>query len=76
MFFPVGQGYPAQRQAEEAKRICGNCVVRGECLDWAMSTGQEHGVWGGTSETERRAMKFASRRRVLVAQSDTAKSPG
>ncbi|WP_037677179.1 WhiB family transcriptional regulator, partial [Streptomyces afghaniensis] len=35
------------------------------CLQWALDTGQSIGVWGGTSETERRALKrrAAARRR-------------
>ncbi len=41
---------------ERAKRVCGQCPVRAECLDYALSTRQEHGVWGGASERERRRM--------------------
>jgi WhiB family redox-sensing transcriptional regulator len=31
--------------------------VREECLDYALATGQKFGVWGGTSERERRALR-------------------
>ncbi|GAA1425959.1 hypothetical protein GCM10009601_33860 [Streptomyces thermospinosisporus] len=31
--------------------------MREQCLEWALETGQSIGVWGSTSETERRALK-------------------
>lgn len=30
-----------------AKRICKACEVQVQCLDYARSTGQEYGIWGG-----------------------------
>lgn len=57
LFFPVGATGPAILQMEEAKRVCKRCEVKEECLTWALENGQDHGVWGGTSEDERRAMK-------------------
>jgi WhiB family transcriptional regulator, redox-sensing transcriptional regulator len=39
-----------------AKRICTTCPVRTPCLDYALSTREAHGVWGGLNETERRAI--------------------
>ena len=38
------------------------CQVRPQCLEWAMATGQDSGVWGGLSEEERRALRRARRR--------------
>lgn len=38
----------------ETKAICSTCPVRVECLDWALTTHQKFGIWGGTSERERR----------------------
>ncbi|WP_406728913.1 WhiB family transcriptional regulator [Streptomyces sp. GD-15H] len=57
LFFPIGTSGPALFQTERAKEVCLRCPVQEPCLDWAMSTGQALGVWGGTSETERRALK-------------------
>lgn len=57
LFFPVGNTGPALEQIEAAKRICRICQVREECLDWALTTKQESGVWGGLSEDERRALR-------------------
>lgn len=57
LFFPVGNTGPALLQIAEAKKVCQRCEVREECLQWALENGQDHGVWGGKSEEERRAMK-------------------
>lgn len=39
---------------EEAQAICASCEVRAVCLEYALEHGTNHGVWGGTSESERR----------------------
>ncbi|HUV09827.1 MAG TPA: WhiB family transcriptional regulator, partial [Acidimicrobiia bacterium] len=30
----------------DAKLLCDMCPVRRECLDWAVATNQQHGIWG------------------------------
>ena len=40
----------------DAKRICSQCSVRRDCLDYAIQIREPHGIWGGTTETERRAL--------------------
>ena len=62
LFFPVGTTGSAAVQIDAAKFVCLGCDVRMECLEWAMSTGQDAGVWGGLSEDERRALRRARRR--------------
>ncbi|MGJ3562139.1 WhiB family transcriptional regulator [Streptomyces sp. INA 01156] len=57
LFFPIGTSGSALLQTERAKAVCRRCPVREQCLDWAMESGQSLGVWGGTSETERRALR-------------------
>ena len=42
---------------KDAKRICGRCPVQDECLDWALHHDEKFGVWGGTSEQDRRKIK-------------------
>ena len=39
-----------------AKKICAVCPVRLECLDYALTTGQHEGVWGGLSANQREGM--------------------
>lgn len=56
LFFPVGTSSAAQWQIEEAKQVCRRCDVREQCLGWALETQQDHGVWGGLNEDERRAL--------------------
>lgn len=57
LFFPIGSTGPALIQAEQAKAVCRTCPVIGDCLDWALTNFQDAGVWGGTTEEERRAMR-------------------
>lgn len=57
LFFPIGNTGPALLQIEEAKQVCRRCEVREVCLAWSLESGQDHGVWGGLSEDERRALK-------------------
>ncbi len=56
--------FPEQGESTNiAKRICGGCEVREECLAHALGHGERHGVWGGLSETERRELRSAAARR-------------
>lgn len=57
LFFPVGTSGPAQAQIAAAKAICARCEHTTECLSLALESGQDAGVWGGTSEEERRNLK-------------------
>jgi len=57
LFFPIGSTGPALMQIEEAKQVCRRCPVTDACLQWALDTGQDAGVWGAMSEDERRALK-------------------
>lgn len=69
LFFPVGTTGPALVQIEESKRICAICEVRAECLEFALATNQESGVWGGTSEEERKIL----RKKWLAGRLDPSK---
>jgi WhiB family transcriptional regulator, redox-sensing transcriptional regulator len=62
LFFPIGNTGPALLQIDEAKRVCQRCAVAESCLQWALESGQDSGVWGGLSEDERRALKRRSAR--------------
>jgi len=41
----------------DAKQVCLRCPVRAQCLDYALDTAEHYGIWGGTSERERRALR-------------------
>ncbi|HEY7763235.1 MAG TPA: WhiB family transcriptional regulator [Actinomycetota bacterium] len=47
-----------EKNAREAvaKSFCVRCPVRVECLEYALSTREAHGIWGGLNEMERRRM--------------------
>lgn len=64
LFFPVGTTGVALDQIDRAKEVCGECPVTNECLEFALETNQDSGIWGGLSEDERRAI----RRRRAAAQ--------
>jgi WhiB family redox-sensing transcriptional regulator len=54
-------GYFEAREEKEArearaKAICARCPVRDECLEYALSIREIHGVWGGMNEIERRTL--------------------
>lgn len=57
LFFPVGTTGPALLQIEAAKAVCRQCDVREECLGYALDSNQEYGIWGATTEEERRYMR-------------------
>jgi WhiB family transcriptional regulator, redox-sensing transcriptional regulator len=55
-FFPLSAAGPGLAQLKQAKRICQGCRVRVQCLEFALEVGEIHGIWGGTSEDERRSL--------------------
>jgi WhiB family redox-sensing transcriptional regulator len=59
LFFPVGTTGPAIEQIEQAKAVCRQCEAQDACLEFALVTNQDSGVWGGTSEEERRKLRKA-----------------
>lgn len=65
LFFPTSD--TPQRLVEKAKAVCGTCPVADDCLEYAFETNQVSGIWGGTSEDERRSLRrkwLAERRRT------------
>jgi WhiB family redox-sensing transcriptional regulator len=54
LFFP-----PKGGPATPAKAYCARCPVRPECLDYAITAGETHGIWGGLAERERRQVRAA-----------------
>lgn len=59
LFFPPTVPERKEERAErerEAKAICSGCPVMRACLDYALRIRETHGIWGGTTELERRAI--------------------
>lgn len=70
LFFPVGTTGNAVVQIEQAKAVCLACPVVSECLEFALTTNQDAGIWGATSEEERRKLRrewVARQKATLVA---------
>ncbi len=59
LFFPA-RGKPTR----DAKALCKGCVVREECLDYALAHGERWGIWGGTTERDRRRLRRSLRQRA------------
>ena len=57
LFFPLGGTGEPLAQAESAKRVCEECEVRDVCRQFALETNQVTGVWGGTTEDERKSVR-------------------
>jgi WhiB family redox-sensing transcriptional regulator len=57
IFFPVDDHRMQQQQIDDAKAICRECPARMECLEFAIATNQKFGIWGGTTDKERRRIK-------------------
>ena len=49
---------PVERRGreEKAKRICQTCPVLQPCLEYALATREQYGIWGGMTEVERKAL--------------------
>ena len=51
LFFPY-RGEPT----ELAKSVCAGCVIRSDCLEYALAH-EGRGIWGGVAERTRRKMR-------------------
>jgi WhiB family redox-sensing transcriptional regulator len=64
---PVDWFYPeigaSTTQIDRAKRVCSRCPVQAACLAYALATREPHGIWGGKSVRERRAILGRTRHR-------------
>ena len=59
LFFPVSTSGASRTDIEAARRVCQRCPVTTLCLRWALDLGHVSGIWGGTTEEERRALRRA-----------------
>ncbi|WP_368866403.1 WhiB family transcriptional regulator [Rhodococcoides fascians] len=58
-----------------AKRICEGCVVRDDCLNYALDAGEQFGVWGGLTSRERKQYKWFHYRRDTSQLLGSASTP-
>ena len=68
LFFPIGTTGQAVEQIAAAKNVCLGCPAQVPCLEFALATNQDSGVWGATSEEDRRHLRrtYISRRRTAA----------
>lgn len=67
--YDPGEFFPSDGLGvDQARKICAECAVRVECLEFALAHRIDHGVWGGCSERERR--------RILRARRQAARASG
>lgn len=55
-FPPTSSERREDREMREAKAkaICAECRVQTDCLEYALTIREPHGIWGGLNEHERR----------------------
>jgi len=55
LFFAPDDETRPEREIREAKAkaVCQQCLVRGQCLDYALRNSIRYGVWGGLNPEER-----------------------
>ena len=51
----------SEAKSAPAVRVCDGCPVAEQCLGWALKHGEDHGVWGGTTPKQRRALRLKYR---------------
>ncbi len=64
IFFPERGG-----SSKAARAVCAQCSVRAQCLEYALNNKEQFGIWGGTSERERRRIRKERATRRLRAVS-------
>lgn len=47
LMFPL-----SDKDVDKGKAVCVGCPVSQECLEFALTNGEKHGIWGGYSEKE------------------------
>jgi WhiB family redox-sensing transcriptional regulator len=65
LFFPISAAGRSQAETSRARAVCHRCAVREDCLDYAMATGQQYGIWGGLTEDERQRLQTTAARLTI-----------
>jgi WhiB family redox-sensing transcriptional regulator len=59
LFFPE-----SGESVQPAKKVCAQCPVTAECLEYSLAHHERYGVWGGTSADQRRELARRTRRQA------------
>ncbi len=70
-FFALGKSERPVFMREQAKAVCRQCPVEGQCLEYSLENREVYGIWGGKDEDERRAI-LKQRREPSKALGKTA----
>jgi WhiB family transcriptional regulator, redox-sensing transcriptional regulator len=68
LFFPITSGMESFRQVRRAMAVCRRCPAQRACRDYAVETGQNAGIWGGTTANERRRIRAGRLQRRTLAR--------
>jgi WhiB family redox-sensing transcriptional regulator len=72
VFFPISFGGASATQIRTARAICSGCPVRSECIDFALEHREIQGIWGGTTDDERKKLRRARARSAAGAATAAA----
>jgi WhiB family redox-sensing transcriptional regulator len=61
IFFPISSLGSGTHQVAQAKAVCLQCPVRAQCLSYALSSPELHGIWGATTQEERQLLRERDR---------------
>lgn len=69
LFFPISYAddSPSFLQVLDAKAVCAGCPFRSACLHIALKSGEQDGIWGGTTPDERRNLRRRAARQAAAA---------
>ncbi|MFF0205979.1 WhiB family transcriptional regulator [Streptomyces sp. NPDC005017] len=59
LFFPLSDSSAAEASASQARAVCRRCPVILSCRTWAIEHGEDDGIWGATTASQRRAIRRA-----------------
>jgi WhiB family redox-sensing transcriptional regulator len=77
LFFPISTTGSAAAQVAEAKAVCARCAVRTQCAGYALEHLDVQGIWGGTTDDERRKLRRSrARSSATRARSTTDRQAG
>jgi WhiB family redox-sensing transcriptional regulator len=68
VFFPISATAAADPVIRAARAVCARCPVRGACAEFALEHRELQGIWGGTTEDERRRLRRAQAREQAARQ--------